>query len=516
MNPLGYQTTALALCMWLLPHGAAYAQEERSAPPIGMPPAMNKEPIRAPAVAGTFYPADATQLRATLNAFLAQAEGRKTQGRIRALVVPHAGYVYSGAVAAHAFKQIIGAQYQTVVLIGNSHHEGYLGAAIYSKGRFKTPLGEVSIDADFSQRLLAANPQILDRQSPHIEEHSLEVELPFLQTVLGDFQIVPILLGTQNTDLARALAKTLRETADEDTLVIASSDLSHYPAYDDAKFADLKTVEAVTSGKVEQLERTLRQMEQTRIPELATLMCGEGAVKTVMFYAQHIGADQIEHLNYANSGDITGSSNRVVGYAAIAFSSNQTAKKEPQKMNDENLVTIEQQTTLLTLARNTIKTYLQTGKTLAFTNADPVLEQPLGAFVTLHKQKQLRGCIGRFESDQPLYRVVQDMAVAAATQDGRFSPVTAPELAGLQIEISVLSPLRKGTWQEIELGKHGVQVVSGLRCGVFLPQVATETGWDLDTFMGQLCAQKAGLLPEAWKDPKTDVYLFTAQVFHEE
>jgi len=504
----------LSLLVMMLP---ACAGEADHAPTTGCPP-EEPGPTRYPAVAGRFYPNDPAQLSLVVDQFLAAARIPDLDGRVRVMIVPHAGYVYSGAVAAHAFKAIEGQSYKTVVLIGNSHNEGYHGASVYPSGQFRTPLGDVPIDSEFARKLMDASPLITYRGSPHILEHSLEVEVPFLQKALGEFKLVPILLGDRDTALSRAVGTALAEVADSDTLVVASSDLSHYPSYDDARFSDLKVVDAIVSGDARNLERTISQIEQMKIPDLATAMCGQGAVKAVMFYAQDVGADDIEFLKYANSGDVSGTRKGVVGYAAIVFLSDEPAVKKlpPAEKPDDHMLTESEQEELLRLARNTVETYIRTGKIPAYQNKTPLFSEPLGAFVTLKEHGQLRGCIGRFEPDRPLYEVVQQMAIAAATQDGRFRPVSESELADLEYEISVLSPLRKaGSWKEIELGKHGVQIQRGLRRGVFLPQVATETGWDLETFMGNLCAHKAGLSYDAWKDPKTDIYLFTAEVFHE-
>ncbi len=467
--------------------------------------------VRRPAVAGAFYPGSSDELAAVVDSYLAQAAVPAIEGRIRALVVPHAGYIYSGQVAAYGFKAVAGQSYKTVVLIGNSHQAGFDGAAVYPAGKFVTPLGAVEIDADLAQKLMASSGKFGAQENIHGREHSLEVELPFLQKTLGTFKLVPILLGAETMELAQAVGEALAKNCDADTLVIASTDLSHYPAYKDAQFADGKTVEAVLSGSADNLERTIRQTERMGLDNEKTCMCGEGAVKSVMIYAERVGAKKIQLLKYANSGDTAGSKDSVVGYAAISFA----ATEEKQMKQDKELSKDEQQE-LLKLARNTVETFIKTGKRPEYVNKFPTLEEHWGAFVTLHERGQLRGCIGRFQPDIPLYEVVQEMAIAAATQDFRFPTVTEKDLKDIDYEISVLSPLRKiNDWHEIQLGKHGVQVVSGFRSGVFLPQVATETGWDLDTFMGELCSQKAGLAWDAWKDPKTTLYVFTAQVFSE-
>jgi AmmeMemoRadiSam system protein A len=237
-----------------------------------------------------------------------------------------------------------------------------------------------------------------------------------------------------------------------------------------------------------------------------------------MSYARKIAASRITLLKYGNSGDTAGAKDRVVGYAAIVFSGGELnplpENTDARATEDEGEFSLQDRLELLKLARLTVETVAKTGGQPAWTNSLAGLEKKRGAFVTLREHGQLRGCIGHFEADMPIYRTVIEMAIAAATQDNRFRPVSPTELGAIDYEISVLSPLRKiSNWREIQLGKHGVQVVRGFHRGVFLPQVATETGWDLETFMGELCSQKAGLPEDAWKDPKTDLYVFTAEVF---
>ena len=480
-------------------------------------PAAAEGPVRRPAVAGSFYPGDPAQLGAMVDQLMAEAQIPEMDGRVRALIAPHAGYVFSGGVAAHAFKAVEGKRYGTVVLIGNSHREGYYGIAVTPGGRFRTPMGDVPIDESLAKKLLDSSPLIIVRESAHLPEHSLEVIVPFLQRTIGDFKLVPILLGDRATELSRVLAAALAQHAPGDTLVVASTDLSHYPAYEDACFADGKTIKAVVSGDADNLERMLRQLEQMKIPDMATGMCGEGATKAVMLYANAVSADRVERLKYANSGDSPqGDRKGVVGYAAVAFLSANGESGKPA-VQEDRLLSDEERKALLKLARETVETYVKTGEVPGFNNAMPALEQPLGAFVTIKKRGQLRGCIGRFEPDMPLHRVVMEMAIAAATQDARFPPVSEAELDQLEYEVSVLSPLRRvQSWREIQYGKHGVQVSRGMRRGVFLPQVATETGWSFEKFMDNLCAGKAGLPRDAWKDPATQLQVFTAEVFHEE
>lgn len=475
--------------------------------------------IRPPAFAGSFYPADPERLAGEVDAFLAAVPPPASGAPpIRALIVPHAGYVYSGAVAAHAYRLVAGRRHPTVVLLGSSHRAGYPAAALWPAGAFRTPLGEIPVDAALTRRLLDSGPPFTAQTAPHLDDHVLEVQLPFLQRALGEFRLVPVMLGTSDAATARAVGDAIADAADPDTLVIASTDLSHYPAYDDACSADAKTIAAILTADPDQLVRTLRAMEKSPPRNTSTFLCSEGAVLAAMTCARRFGASSGTLLRYANSGDTAGDKKRVVGYAAIAFTAPPTVRPPPSTqenpMNPDAEFSPEERQELLRLARQTVESVARTGKPPACECTLPALERKRGAFVTLHQRGRLRGCIGQFEAERPVWETVREMAIAASTQDPRFPHVTAAELDSLDYEISVLSPPRKiDDWREIRLGTHGVQVGRGFRRGVFLPQVATETGWDLDTFMGELCSQKAGLPREAWKDPQTDLYVFTAEVF---
>jgi len=464
-------------------------------------------PIREPTVAGAFYPGTKQELESLIDKYFSEVEPRKIGKYVRGLVVPHAGYAYSGWVAAYGYKALIGnlpaGGINTVILIGNSHRERFEGASVYQEGYYKTPLGNVEIDKALAKRIINSHEKISFCESVHKHEHSLEVQLPLLQKALvGDWKIVPIIIGNQ-PGAVEILINTLKGLIDNSTLLIASSDLSHYPGYEDAKYSDNKVIEAILTGKRENLTEVVSELEQEDIFNLQTCACGQDAIEVVMGL---IVDKDIKLLKYANSGDVEiGDKSQVVGYAAIVFTTDELERTE---------LTKEEQKRLLQIAKETVEAYVKTRKTPEFSNEYPVLEKHFGAFVTIKKHGQLRGCIGRFQPDIPLYQVVIEMAVSAATEDHRFYPITEDELDELEYEISALSTLKKvDSWKDIQINKHGVQIRKGLRSGVFLPQVATENNWDLDTFMSVLCQQKAGLPVDCWKDSETEIYVFTAQVF---
>ncbi|MFH1208395.1 MAG: AmmeMemoRadiSam system protein B [Candidatus Omnitrophota bacterium] len=482
------------------------------------------EHVRKAAVAGQFYPGDKATLEKYVDTLLRDAGPAEIMEPILAIMVPHAGYVYSGPVAASAYKELEGRDIRTVVLLSNSHRNFLDGIAIYGKGSFETPLGRVPVDQEKTEKLLASSPKIMERPDIHEEDHVLEVQLPFLQRVLKDFKIVPLLFGSADPALSKILADTLKTILDDKTLLVVSTDMSHYPSYENATTADRETLQAIQTGQVDALDAMLKQYASEEVPNAVTFLCGVSGVRTVLLLNQAFDPMTPVYLKYANSGDVSGDKSRVVGYGAIAFIAGQgtmlvappPANKEKSRTANEQEMTSQEKEELLKIARTTVESYVQTGKAPEFSPASANLKKPLGAFVTLRENGQLRGCIGRFDPAGPLYLIVQQMAISAASQDPRFKPVNTNELGRLEYEISVLSPLRKiGTADEIELGKHGVQVSKGFHHGVFLPQVAIETGWSKEEFLGELCSQKAGLPRDCWKDPDVNLEVFTAEVFSE-
>ncbi len=384
------------------------------------------EIIREPTVAGEFYPEDKIQLSALIDNFLEKTSLPEVKGEVIALIVPHAGYQFSGEVAAHAFKTLEGEQVDTVIIVGNSHHERFDGVSVFPKGVYKTPLGEVEIDSDLAQRIIQESDRIFFRESAHQLEHSIEVKIPFLQKTLKHFKIIPILFGNSQKDDWKILGDAiLKHIKGKNVILIASSDLSHYPPYEVAKYADKKTIDAILTGDIEHFEKTIQELQQENLPNAVTFACGSDAIKTVMYVARQLGASEIKLLKYANSGDSTGDKNRVVvvGYSAIGFFAERR----------DHLLNKKEQERLLQIARESVETYIKEGKIPEFSEDNPMLNQKLGAFVTIKKHGKLRGCIGEFSpTKEPLYKVVSKMAIAAATKDIRFSPVKEEELDELE------------------------------------------------------------------------------------
>jgi len=466
---------------------------------------------RQPAVAGQFYPAEPQELRNQLQGLFRRAVPPKGAKNVLAVIVPHAGYVFSGEVAASGFNQIDpDKKYENIFIIGSSHQVAFDGAAVYTKGDFLMPMGKVKVNVDLGKELVRKNPLFTDRPDAHLYEHSLEVEIPFLQYRLKhDFQIVPIVIGTHAPETCARIAETLKPYLNARNLFVVSTDLSHYPNYEDAKKVDRLTLDAIASNSPETLLRTLKENDRKNIPRLATSLCGWTSVLTLLYMTARDPSITYTIVDYRNSGDsIYGDHVRVVGYGAVCVS----RKENP----GEFALTEKDKRDLLTIARKTIKAFVERQEmpSVDVNTLSTNLKTPCGAFVTLHKNGMLRGCIGRFEPHEPLYKVVQQMAIASATEDFRFPPVEPSEVDKLEIEISVLTPLRKiKSIDEIELGKHGIYIKKGGRAGTFLPQVATETGWTKEEFLGHCARDKAGLGWNGWKE--ADIYVYEALVFSE-
>ena len=369
-----------------------------------------------------------------------------------------------------------------------------------------------------AKKIVKENISIDFKSEPfNTNDQTIEVQLPFLQVVLqNNFKILPIYFGNAGGDDYKILAKSLFEFLEEDDLIIASTDLSHYPSYNDALYIDKGSLDVIKLGKSKELNLYIERIMAQNIADEETVMCGEDGVKTVLELASLGGWENIEILKYANSGDVPkiGDKTRVVGYGAVAFMKKNTDKNNQHKAIRQNSLSEEQKKELLNIASEAVKTFVTKNRVQEFFVKDERLNRREGAFVTIYNSHQLRGCIGRIVStSEPLWKVVRDMAIAACSEDDRFDKITNDELSEVNYEISVLSePKKIDRWQDVELGKHGVIIKRGGRTGVFLPQVAVETGWSKEKFLSELCSQKTGVAADAYKDKETDIFVFTAQI----
>jgi AmmeMemoRadiSam system protein B/AmmeMemoRadiSam system protein A len=494
----------LFLMTFFLAGSIAIAQASRGGKETGM------QEIREPAVSGMFYPDRPEILARDVKKYLENAKKEKIDGEIVGLVSPHAGYMYSGQVAAHAYQLIEGKTFDSIVVLAPSHRLDFKGASLYDRGGYRTPLGIVPVDIELSKRMMEKWNGIRYLPEAHGQEHSLEVQLPFLQIVFKSFKLIPIVMEpywSRETcqNLSQAIAETIRG---KKVLLIASTDLSHFHSYEKAVQLDKMVLGHLERFDADGLNRDLK--------EGRCEACGGGPVITVMLAAKILGANRGKVLKYLNSGDVTGDRSRVVGYAAAVF---YKAAGGEEKMKGEKRVGIDlglsegEKKMLHQIAKTVIESKTKGKPVPEFKIDSPVLKENRGAFVSLHKKGQLRGCIGYIEGRGPLHQTIEEMAEAAAFRDPRFTPVTEKELSELEIEISVLTPLKKIVdINEIEVGKHGIYIKKGWYSGLLLPQVATEYGWDRKAFLEHTC-QKAGLPSNAWKDKDIEIYIFSADVF---
>ncbi len=477
--------------------------------------------VRPPAVASQFYPGDSTTLRKAIDQFMQNAL-TPTEESPLAIVVPHAGYIYSGQITADAFRQAAGTPYDTIVVLGTNHTvPGFHKIALSPAAAFKTPLGSAPVDREVIQRLLKESPDCTADAQPHAREHSIEVQVPFLQTIFPKAQIVPAVVGAPDLPLCTRFGKILATVLKgHKALIVASSDLSHYPAVQGARQADPETLRALLRLDPGVFQEALAQGMKRGIPNLVTEACGEGSIMATLAMIKAMGAAHGRVISYANSGDtLIGQPDRVVGYGAVAIFPGPgrpdfSGLEIVQPSKTETPLQSADKKALLTFARRTLRRYFDTETVPMPRGFDSRLYQVRGAFVTLKKNGNLRGCIGNLIADGPLCRLVGAMALQAAFNDRRFTAVQPEELPHLEIEISVLTPLHQiSKASEIVLGRDGVVITKSAHSAVFLPQVATEQGWNREEMLAQLCL-KAGLPKEAWKEgAKFEV--FQADVFHE-
>ncbi len=481
-----------------------------------------KEPemdtVRPPAVAGKFYSESPVILKAAITGFLEDADPVATLKPL-ALILPHAGYIYSGQIAADGYNQARSHSYDTVVILGTNHTTPHFNKiALYPGDGFATPLGTARVDRTIVEALKAASPDCFLTSAPHRDEHSVEVQVPFIQVVFPKAKIVPVIIGTPDAHLCerfgQALGKVLKG---KNALIVASSDLSHYPSYGDAVAVDLPLLAAIASLDLQLVQETIKALMNKGIANLHTVACGEGPILTAMAAAKVMGARAGKVVSYANSGDIAiGDRSRVVGYGAVAMTvdvPHPSAVVKPISGTAGELQPGDKKA-LLALARKTITRYLTTETVPLARGFSPAVQEFRGVFVTLKKFGNLRGCIGRLIPEAPLGQLVGAMAIQSALNDTRFRPVTIDEVKDIEIELSVLTPMKSvPSAEDIVVGRDGVLLQKGRAGAVFLPQVATEQGWSREEMLDQLC-MKAGLAKGSWRTG-AEFQTFQAIVFHE-
>jgi hypothetical protein len=475
--------------------------------------------------AGRWFSDNPTQLRKDIERYLSGTKVEPPKGEVVAVVAPHAGYDYSGPVAAYGYASVRGKSYARVIVLALSHGYPLAGVSVFDVEAYETPLGSIPVDRDCVTALLAGGA-IQSVPAAHLREHSDENQLPFLQVVLKPgWKLVSLLVGQVGEAELDAAAKALRPYIFGDTLIVVSSDFTHL---DNAVAAqqnkmDLGAAELLVAKDYKGFVNYLKGPQGT--------ICGRMPLELLL---KLLDKDCTGHLlQHRISGEMTGDFSYSVGYCSIIYttptkkpssgkaaettSSTATSNPGTPSLQSDRILSDAEEQTLLRLAQATLVEWVErNSKKVDLSQFDltPTLRRKLGAFVTLHAQGDLRGCIGYIEPIKPLYETVMDNARNAATEDTRFSPVTKKELRNIDIEISVLSPMRKiESVKEIVVGKHGLLIKKGFNQGVFLPQVPVEQGWNLEQYLEGIC-RKAYLPRGAWKEG-AELSVFTAQVFGE-
>ena len=474
-------------------------------------------------MAGTWYAPDAAALKSEISSYLAEAQVQAVAD-ICAMIVPHAGYRYSGRVAACGYKLLQGRSYDRIVVLGPSHSVSLPGfASLPDAAAYQTPLGRIEVDQAFVAKLLKSSRF---RQVPLANdgEHSVEIQLPFLQTVLPGVPVVPIVIGQLDEAAATDMAGALAPLVDGRTLVVASSDFTHYgPNYQYVPFTvdvpgNLSKLDMGSYAFIEKLDASgfAGYCQRT-----GATICGRDGIR-VLLHLLPKGA-KATLVKYDTSGRIVSDFQNSVSYLTAAFSAHWAPAAAKPAVPDavkktEPALSAEDRSGLLKLARAALMYYFEHKETpqpeQLGISVTPGMKTIMGAFVTLQEKGKLRGCIGEIQPHRPVYQAVIERAIDAAVHDSRFSPVKAQDVSNLVIEISALTPPHPvDSYRDIVLGKHGIVLTKGRAGAVFLPQVAPEQHWTLEDTLNNL-STKAGMPADAWKEGAS-FQVFEAEVFHE-
>ncbi len=481
---------------------------------------QDKSTDRQPVAAGSYYESNRSILLKNISGHFADCRKSPENWKVRAIISPHAGYIFSGTIAASAISATQkNSDFKNIFLIGSSHIMAFDGASVYNIGDYITPLGKAEVNREIANKLKNENKVFDFPVTAHLQEHSLEVQVPLIQYYYDETPaIVPIVIGTNNTNTIKSIAEALRPYFTPDNLFLISSDFSHYPSYKDAVEVDNRTAEGIVSGEPETFLTSLRTNSAKNIDGLATSMCGWASGLMLMYLAEDNNNLEFKRIDYCNSGDTPyGDKERVVGYHAIALIEKDHNTNTNESTSD-NMVSFNksEKNQLFAIARNSIKTMLYENKRITIDDKKipESLKNQYGAFVTLKIDGKLRGCIGRFLSHDPLYEVVRASALSSAFEDTRFRPLTKEEYDKVDMEITVLGPMKKiNDINEIVLGKHGIYIKKDFRSGTMLPQVAIENGWDVEQFLGYTSRDKAGLGWDGWKN--AELYIYEGLVLEE-
>ncbi|MCX5769595.1 MAG: AmmeMemoRadiSam system protein B [Candidatus Hydrogenedentes bacterium] len=499
---------------------AAERRQIQAAETTQAPPAKK---VFVSQLAGQWYPADLAQLKADLESYFAKAPAQSPDN-VHALILPHAGYPYSGPIAAAAVKSVAGKTFSRVIVMGPSHGLAMENVAnVPDATHYATLLGEVPLDVELIAAL-KRHPQFKTIPGADETEHSVQIEIPLLQHALGEFTLVPIVVGQLDEPTTREMGRILSGLIDANTLVVASSDFTHYgPRFGYVPFRDdlAANLKKLDMGAWEGIANKDLEAFAQYIDKTGATICGRNPIGILLaMLPKDFEAHQVA---YDTSGNLTGDYGNSVSYLSAAFSGawpagEKAAAPAAPAAAPTSLLSDEDKTLLLKLARGVLEAHVTNGgaatpESLGI-KLTPGMQRVMGAFVTLNENGQLRGCIGEIFPRRPLYKAVMDHAVNAAANDPRFQPVKADELPRIEMDISALTePRPVASYNDIVIGKHGMVLEKWGRSAVFLPQVAPEQGWTLDETLTHL-AMKAGLPPDAWKDGASFT-VFEAIVFSE-
>jgi AmmeMemoRadiSam system protein B/AmmeMemoRadiSam system protein A len=422
---------------------------------------------RSPTVAGYFYPASPAELKKMLAKYI---DKNAPKEEVVGLLMPHAGYQYSGAVAGAAISRVNFKD--TFIIIGPSHSGMGKPFSVMPQGTWATPLGEVEIDTELARKIIELSEYAEEDYAAHEDEHAVEVQIPFLQYIKPDVKIVPIILGGGETDaykeIGHAIARALKELKRE-AVILASGDMTHREPQASARGKDMKAVEAMLALDEDELTRRYNDFHIT--------MCAHGPVVTLIAAAKELGVTGAELVKYQTSGDTTGEYEAVVGYAGVIF---KKAGSHP----------------IAALAKETVEAYVKSGKKPPPPkDLTPEMKHQAGVFVSIHKKGELRGCVGTFEAQQK--NVAEEIianAISSATRDPRFEPITEDELKDLDYSVDVLTtpePIKDES--QLDPKKYGAIVEAGWRRGLLLPDLE---GVDTAAYQVDICRQKGGIGPD--------------------
>jgi len=453
--------------------------------------------IKECTLAGSFFPAEAEELKQMLDNFLEKVED-KNYLDLRAIIVPHAGLIYSGQTAAYAYQQVVNQKINKIILLGPTHHQYTNKIALLHADEWETPLGNIILDTEIiSQLEKDDNFEYFDQA--FVQENSLETQLPFIHKIFPKAKLIPLAVGVLNSEQIQSASEKFLNIIDENTLLIISTDLSHYYPVEQAKEIDQKCLDSIQNLEF----------------DLECEACGEMGLKILFQIAQKLNW-QAEVLNYSHSGEISGDP-EVVGYVSAILSGEVKAPSEGLDQSggiEKNEYSQEEREYLLKLARDTIDyAFKNGGKLMPLENIPDKFKEKRGVFVTLHKESKLRGCIGYIEAVEEIYKAVQSNALSAAFKDHRFNPLEEKELKDCEIEISILTVPQKTELAKIKENIDGVIIKQGRNQATYLPQVWEDISGPAE-FYGSLCI-KAGLQADCYTDPETEFYKYQAEVFYE-